>query len=112
MIELQLGKALAALEKEANALSCADCHFHRAENCSEKLACRASYRADGKDVVFMLIDINQDTGRERVNGFIYRLGVAIKELGERVGHRRRWRAGFAIRLGLAVRWGAARGHAR
>jgi len=38
-----------------------------------------------------------------MNGFIYRLGVAIKELGERAEHRRRWWAGAFIRLGLAIR---------
>ena len=36
-------------------------------------------------------------------GFIYRLGVSIKELGERAGHKRRWYAGLVIRLGLAIK---------
>jgi len=47
-----------------------------------------------------------------MNVFIYRLGVAIRELGERAGHRRRWWAGAAIRLGLAMRDRAARRRAR
>jgi len=38
-----------------------------------------------------------------MKGFIYRLGVAIKEAGERAGHRRLFFAGAFIRLGLAVR---------
>jgi len=44
-----------------------------------------------------------------MNVFIYRLGVAIRELGERAGHRRRWWAGAAIRLGLAIREHAMNG---
>jgi len=61
MIDIPIGKAVAAMEREAGA-SCADCHFRSLENCFEKLACRSSYREDGKDVVFTLVDINQDTG--------------------------------------------------
>jgi len=57
MIDIPIGKALAALEKEANALTCADCHLYSARRCFEKLACRSSYRKDGKDVVFTLVDI-------------------------------------------------------
>jgi hypothetical protein len=38
-----------------------------------------------------------------MKGFIYRLGVKIKEAGERAGHRRRFYAGAMIRAGLAVR---------
>ena len=34
---------------------------------------------------------------------IYRLGVRIKDFGERAGHRRRRWAGAAIRLGLALK---------
>ena len=38
-----------------------------------------------------------------MGGFIYRLGMRIKERGERAGHKRRWYAGTLVRLGLAIR---------
>jgi len=38
-----------------------------------------------------------------MTGIIYRLGVRVKECGERAGHGRRFWAGAAIRLGLAIR---------
>ena len=62
MIEIPIGKALAAQEKEAGALSCADCHLCNVAHCFEKFACRSDSRKDGRDVVFMLVDINKDTG--------------------------------------------------
>ncbi|MCL2194296.1 MAG: hypothetical protein FWB78_12995 [Treponema sp.] len=60
MIEIPLGKALTSVEK--GRLGCEDCFFCNAYRCFEKMACRSSYRADGKDVIFKLIDINQNTG--------------------------------------------------
>jgi len=62
MIEIPIGKALATLDKEANALTCADYHLYSARRCFEKLACRSGYRKDGKDVVFMLVDIKDKGG--------------------------------------------------
>ena len=44
--------------------------------------------------------------------FICRLGTAVKEFGERAGHRRRWWAGAAIRLGLAIKGRAMNGYCR
>jgi hypothetical protein len=41
--------------------------------------------------------------REKMKGFIYRLGVSIKEAGERAGHKNWFFAGAVIRLGLAVK---------
>ena len=39
-----------------------------------------------------------------MRGFLYRLGVSLKDAGERAGHkRRRWIATVAIRLGLKLR---------
>lgn len=38
-----------------------------------------------------------------MKGLIYRLGVRIKEAGERAGHKRRFYAGAIVRIGLAVR---------
>jgi len=38
-----------------------------------------------------------------MRGFIFRLGVSIKERGERAGHRRRFYAGAMIRVGLVIR---------
>jgi len=61
MIDIPIGKALTALEREAGA-SCADCHLRDIEGCHEKFACRSAHREDGKDVVFTLVDINEDTG--------------------------------------------------
>jgi len=43
---------------------------------------------------------------------IHRIGVLIKEHGERAGHRRRWWAGAAIRLGLAIKGRAMSGYCR
>lgn len=43
-----------------------------------------------------------------LRGFFYRLGVSIKEAGERAGHKRRFYAGAAVRLGLAIRNSAMR----
>ena len=44
----------------------------------------------------------------KMKGFIYRLGVSLKDFGERAGHRRRFYAGAMIRTGLAIRDFAAR----
>lgn len=38
-----------------------------------------------------------------MRGFIYRLGVSVKEFGERAGHKNRFYAGWFIRRGLAIR---------
>jgi len=38
-----------------------------------------------------------------MRGFIYRLGVSIKEFGERAGHKKRFYAAAVIRAGLAIR---------
>ena len=38
-----------------------------------------------------------------MKGFIYRMGMSIKDAGERAGHKRRWYAGAVIRLGLGIR---------
>jgi len=38
-----------------------------------------------------------------ITGFIYRCGVALKDAGERAGHKKRPYAGAVIRLGLAIR---------
>ena len=61
MIEIPLGKALTTLEREVGT-SCADCHFRSLENCFERIACRDSSREDGREVIYKLIDINEDTG--------------------------------------------------
>jgi len=61
MTEIPIGKALVAVERD-DALLCEDCFFHNAQRCSEEMACRPYHRSDGKDVIFKLIDINQDTG--------------------------------------------------
>ena len=34
--------------------------------------------------------------------FFYRLGMSLKDRGERAGHMRRWYAGAVIRFGLAL----------
>ena len=39
----------------------------------------------------------------RVKAFFYRLGVSIKEAGDRGGHKGRWWAGTVVRLGCAIR---------
>jgi len=38
-----------------------------------------------------------------MKGFVYRLGVRIKEFGERAGHKKIFFAGAFIRLGLSIR---------
>jgi|GEM_PF-2721246 len=38
-----------------------------------------------------------------MKGFFYRAGLAIKNFGERAGHKGRWYAGLIIRFGLAVK---------
>jgi len=38
-----------------------------------------------------------------MRGLIYRIGVAIKDFGERAGHKNRFYARAMIRLGLAIR---------
>jgi len=43
-----------------------------------------------------------------MKGFIFRLGVSIKDAGEAAGHRRRFYAGAAIRIGLMIRGLAAK----
>ena len=43
-----------------------------------------------------------------MTGFLYRLGVSIKERCERAGHKNRFYAGALIRLGISIRNFAAR----
>ena len=38
-----------------------------------------------------------------MKGFIYRLGVSIKECGERAGHKGRFYARAVIRIGIFIR---------
>lgn len=38
-----------------------------------------------------------------MRGIIYRMGVAIKENGERAGHKKRFYAAVLIRIGLSIR---------
>jgi len=45
-----------------------------------------------------------------MTGIIYRLGLRVKEYGERAGHRRRFWAGAVIRLGLAIKGCADNGY--
>ena len=42
-------------------------------------------------------------GEGKMKGFIYRLGVSIKEAGERAGHKNWFFAGAVIRLGITVK---------
>jgi len=37
-----------------------------------------------------------------MRGFIYRLGMSIKNAGERAGHKRRFYAGAVISLGISI----------
>jgi len=60
MTEIPLGKALTSVEK--GKLGCEDCFFFNVRHCSEKMACRSIFRSDDKDIIFKLIDINQNTG--------------------------------------------------
>ena len=44
-----------------------------------------------------------------MRGFLYRLGITLKDAGERNGHkRRRWYADAMVRIGLRLRDCAAR----
>jgi len=38
-----------------------------------------------------------------MRGFIYRLGISLKDFGERAGHKKRFYAGAVIQLGLSIR---------
>jgi hypothetical protein len=38
-----------------------------------------------------------------MKGFLYRLGVLLKDTGECAGHKRRWYAEALIHIGLAIR---------
>ena len=42
-------------------------------------------------------------GVNRFRAFFYRLGISIKDAGERAGHKRRFYAGAVIRFGYAIR---------
>jgi len=47
-----------------------------------------------------------------MTGIIYRLGLRVKEYGERAGHMRRFWAGAVIRIGLAIKGRAMNGYCR
>jgi len=64
MIEIPMGKAVTAADRDAEALECRDCCLFGDLQCFEKLACRSAHRTDGKNVIFKLIDINPDAGGE------------------------------------------------
>jgi len=48
MIDIPIGKALIAEERDADAPGCKACFFFNVHHCSEKIACRSHYRPDGK----------------------------------------------------------------
>ena len=57
MIEIPIGKAIAAVEvKEKNKFCRKDCVFYN--NYPNCIACRSDDRDDGKNVIFKLVDIN------------------------------------------------------
>jgi hypothetical protein len=43
-----------------------------------------------------------------MKGFIYRLGITIKEIGEKAGHKQRFFAGLIVCVGIFIRSIASR----
>jgi hypothetical protein len=66
LIDIPIGKALIAVEMKSGTHCCNDCIFCSA-GCFMLFYCQKVNRADGKNVVFKLVDMPEEAGNEKSN---------------------------------------------